>query len=484
MMERGRVSGRFRLVLLLLLLVLIALVVFLRPDGNERAEWTQFVGRFHLLAVHFPIALLLLVPILELAGTSPRFSYLRLSAGFVLGLATLSASAAAMLGWCLARSGGYSGPLLQQHMWGGIFLAAICWLCWWLRTSEREFGVAYAIVLAAGVGLVAWTGYRGAQLSLGEEHLTEHMPVGLRRTLRLANNSAASQSNRGANTFYGARVQPIFSARCVSCHGASKHKGNLRLDGYQALMRGGKDGTVVRAGNVQGSDLFRRITLPVGHDDFMPKEGKRPLSVEQVKLIELWIVAGASSTLAVDAMRGAPGGAAPPSEAVEVQFEEIDAAAVAKLRAADISAVAELQKRFPNILDYESRGSADLHLNASLLGAKFGDSDLAALAPLAKRITIADLSRTAITDRSATAIAAMTRLRVLRLMNTGITDATLEALGRLDRLESLNVFGTHVTPAVLATVAGLPKLAHFYAGQTAIPSDGSVPKALSGKIVF
>ena len=59
-------------------------------------------------------------------------------------------------------------------------------------------------------------------------------------------------------------------------------------------MRGGKDGPVVRAGNVQDSDLFRRITLPAGHDDFMPKEGKRPLSSDQVKLIELWIDAGAS----------------------------------------------------------------------------------------------------------------------------------------------------------------------------------------------
>ena len=82
--------------------IVFALVVFFPPDGNERAEWAQFIGRFHPLAVHFPIALILLVPILELAGRNNRFSYLRLSVGFVLGLATLSATVAAILGWCLA----------------------------------------------------------------------------------------------------------------------------------------------------------------------------------------------------------------------------------------------------------------------------------------------------------------------------------------------------------------------------------------------
>src|SRR5258708_11791339 len=89
MTEWGRrISGHSRLVLSALpfILILLVLVIFLPPDGNERAELAQFIGRFHPLAVHFPIALILLVPILELAGRSSRFSYLRLTAVFVLGL--------------------------------------------------------------------------------------------------------------------------------------------------------------------------------------------------------------------------------------------------------------------------------------------------------------------------------------------------------------------------------------------------------------
>jgi uncharacterized membrane protein len=483
-----RVSGQFRLGLLTLapILMVAVLLALLPPDGSERAEWAQFVGRFHPLAVHFPIALILLVPILELAARNDRFSYLRLSAGFVLGLAALGVTVAALLGWCLGRSGGYSGTLLTQHMWGGISLAAVCWLCWILRTrtGERGLGLIYGVALAAGVGLVVWTGYRGGQLSLGEDHLTEHMPGRLRQALGLPSGGAASLAGAGANSFYGARVEPIFAVRCVSCHGPSKHKANLRLDSYRAVMRGGKNGPVVRAGNVQGSDLFRRITLPPGHDDFMPKEGKRPLSSDQVKLIELWIGAGASGTLPANAIKDAPAGFAPSPVVAEVTFGEIDTAAVAKLRAEVGPAVTQLQKRYPNILDYEARGSANLILNASILGPKFGDSDLAVLAPLAEHITVADFSRTAITDHSVTAIAAMKRLRVLRFMHTRITDTTVQGLGTLDQLESLNVFDTGITPAALPTVARLPKLAHFYAGQTAIPTGIAVPQALLGKLVL
>src|SRR5215469_8417921 len=147
--NRGRILNRFRLAFVMLapILVLTILIAFLPPDGNERAEWVQFVGRFHPLLVHFPIALFLLVPILELVGRSARFEYLRLSVNFILVLATLGATTAAILGWCLGRSGGYSGSLITQHMWGGLSLSIICWVCWLLRTQLGELGVSYAIAL-------------------------------------------------------------------------------------------------------------------------------------------------------------------------------------------------------------------------------------------------------------------------------------------------------------------------------------------------
>ncbi len=240
---------------------------------------------------------------------------------------------------------------------------------------------------------------------------------------------------------------------------------------------------MIKAGDAKGSELFHRITLPRTDDDFMPAENKRPLSPGEVKLIELWISAGASGTQAADAIKDLPMESSSTAVA-EVSIEEIDPAVVAKQRAALAATVAQLQKQFPDALQYESRGSADLVVNMSLLGSKFGDADLAVLKPLAGRIVVADFSNTSITDRSTAVIAEMKRLRLLRLANTKITDATLQALGGLDQLESVSVFGTAVTPAALPSVAQLPKLRHIYVGETKIGADAPIPDTVKSKVVF
>ena len=72
-------------------------------------------------------------------------------------------------------------------------------------------------------------------------------------------------------------------------------------------MRGGKNGPVVKAGDLNHSDLFQRASHPPGSEKIMPPQGKPPLSADQIKLIELWISAGASPNLAANAIQGAPG---------------------------------------------------------------------------------------------------------------------------------------------------------------------------------
>ena len=175
--------------------------MFLPPDGTERATWAQFIGRFHPLVVHLPIALILLVPVMELVGRDQRFAYLRASAPFVLVLALISGIVASLLGWCLGRSGGFSGPLVTQHMWGGASLLTLSWLCWVSRGRGGRLEVIYPIALAAAVVAVAWTGYRGGQISLGEHHLTEYMPGPFRKVLGVT----AEHRNGSVNRRTGAR---------------------------------------------------------------------------------------------------------------------------------------------------------------------------------------------------------------------------------------------------------------------------------------
>src|ERR1700688_1010960 len=84
------------------LLILLWPLLHAAPDGLEHGELNQFVGRFHPLAVHLPIAFLLLVPLLECAGWVCRWNYVLELAEFVLALAVISAFVAVFLGWLLA----------------------------------------------------------------------------------------------------------------------------------------------------------------------------------------------------------------------------------------------------------------------------------------------------------------------------------------------------------------------------------------------
>jgi hypothetical protein len=213
-------------------------------------------------------------------------------------------------------------------------------------------------------------------------------------------------------------------------------------------MRGSKHGAVIVGGNLKGSELVTRLTLPPGNDKAMPPSGKPPMSADEVTVIKLWIAAGASGAVPVAAIKGAP------APVLKIQFPEIDEASVALARAPLLLMVKQLQARFPGVVSYESRSSADLHINASLQGRSFGDKEFAALAPLCERIVWADLSGTSISDASAQTLIGCRHLRTLRLSNTGVTDSTARALTALQALKSLTVVGTALTESSLATLRG------------------------------
>src|SRR5262245_20052088 len=214
-----------------LLLVLTALLLLAPPDGIERASLMQLIGRFHPLTVHFPIAVLLIVPLFEILGRKRSAPFLLASVDFLLLLAACGALLSALLGWCLARGGGYSGPLVRQHMWGGLMVAAAASICWWLRSRQDSPDTKrlYGALLFAAVILVSFTGYRARQLVDGETHLTEFLPSQLQSLLGPSTSRTSVVSVKEPSSFYDVRIQPLFKGHCVICHGQSKHKAGLRL---------------------------------------------------------------------------------------------------------------------------------------------------------------------------------------------------------------------------------------------------------------
>lgn len=466
-------NSRFRLALsgigLLVVLILLFAALKAPPDGVERGDLSQFVGRFHPLVVHFPIALVLLALVVECASLFQWGKSVHATAGFVLALATVSALAAAFLGWMLGRSGGYEGSLVTRHMWGGISLAAALVFCGAIRAWNTKL---YGAALFATVCLMAWTSDQGGKLTHGNSFLTEHMPGSLRSLLgvapvtkkRVTGNSAPSvpatvtaasppASTPASVAFFVSRVEPIFEDKCVQCHGPEKKKGKLRLDAFEYVMRGGKDGSVVKPGDPMNSELFRRVTLPRDDKDAMPAEGKPGLTATELKVIEFWIASGATEKVTAEKVK-----ASAPPEPVKLIVPPI--APDYRPRSAEI---ATLQARLGVHLVLRSQDPKDgIILRTASAPERCDNAVLRALKPIADLIVDAELARTKVTDEGVKTLGSFVNLRYVDLSYTGVTSRGLTSLTNLTKLESLNLTATDVDDQSVLPFRHKQGLRHLY----------------------
>ena len=245
------------------------------------------------------------------------------------------------------------------------------------------------------------------------------------------------------------RVQPIFEDKCVLCHNAGKFKGKLRLDSYEDVMRGGKDGPVIQPGEPGKSELIRRITLPPESKDFMPAERKPPLSATETKIIEAWITAGATTHIAESVIQGLP----PSAE------EKTISPPLTPDYRPQLKTIAALEASLGVRLVPRSQNPTDgLILRTLSTPARCNDATLAQLAPVANLIVDAELARTKVTDKGMQAIAIFSNLRFLDLSSTAVTSAGVRGLAKLEKLQSLNLTQTRVASDGIAELEAKPGL--------------------------
>ena len=107
-------------------------------------------------------------------------------------------------------------------------------------------------------------------------------------------------------------VVPLFKRSCNGCHHPGKLKGQLDLTTHAALLKGGKHGSPITAGDPKKSSLIAEIS---GDEPNMPEEGDA-LTTDEVALIERWIAQGAKDDTPTNAnsfkLAAAPSYAAPP----------------------------------------------------------------------------------------------------------------------------------------------------------------------------
>lgn len=284
-------------------------------------------------------------------------------------------------------------------------------------------------------------------------------------------------------------IAPIMAAKCTSCHGVEKKKGKLQLHDLAAIMKGGGDGaTTVIAGKPDDSLMVQRILLPTDDDDHMPPSDEPQITKEESLIISWWIKSGASGTQTIAALKP---DAATESVLAAMLSKGLPKASTAKsekpkavpLTAAEKKQVAEVVAKMQALnasLMPLAQDTEQLRLGVINASGKFGDKELALLAPIAKQVVWVDLSRSQITDAAADTLAKMTALERLHLENTKVSDAGLAKLAGLQNLEYLNLYGDKITDAGIAHLASAKGLKKLFVWQTGVTQNGA--KALQGKL--
>jgi uncharacterized membrane protein len=155
------------------------------PAGVEQRPkmpfWKQalrYIGRFHPVSTHFPVALMFVAVFAEgLAWWTRRETWLQ-TVRFLVLLAALGAIAAVGLGWINASFTSYTGQLagvLRWHRWLGTSTAVWALLCAALvmmndcreGTKDRQ---RFRGALLLGAALVGISGFLGSALIYGLDH--------------------------------------------------------------------------------------------------------------------------------------------------------------------------------------------------------------------------------------------------------------------------------------------------------------------------
>lgn len=458
------------------------------PNGEAMPDMMRFLGRFHPVILHLPIGILTLALLQEFASLFTRDVS---STRSIMFFAAVSSVIAVIAGFLLYQSDldGEATDLGNRHLWGGIAFSCVTILAYIVK-SWTDAGASaawfYRFLLLISAGVMAFASHDGASMVHGTDYLSKYAPPALKPLLggKVENTTDPADASQGAAAaeplVYQDVVAPMMEEKCWKCHNADKIKGKFRMDTYELLVKGGKEGVGLVAGDAAKSNIVIRCELPIDDDERMPPDEKPGLTPEQLTVIKWWINAGASPTVKLsEAKAPADVAAIIAKQAPVVKKPSAPAPSTSEAapkadnqRDALKAAMAEVQKSFPGAVQFESQDSAGLTFTAVSMRGKFSDDDTAKLGPVMTGLVSADFSSAVITDKSLALLAPAKGLRALRLSETKVTDAGMDAIAKMASLESLNIYGTEVTDAGLQKLAALPQLKKLYVWRSKVTPAG------------
>lgn len=431
-----------------------------------------FAGHLHPLIVHLPIGFILLAAVFNILSYKKKYENLKPAVSVTLLIGFISAATACIFGYVLSLSGDYDKAVLSHHKFSGIVLTLISGLLYAITTDrfKKELsmpGMLFSFMLIGLVGLMSYSGHQGANLTHGNDYLT------VRTLMQEVRDKPVSVQSA---MIYEDVVGPILQKKCSQCHQDGKLKGRFSVENLQTLLKGGKNGPAVVAGNPVESELYKRVTLGADDKDFMPADGKPPLTKTEIKIIKWWIekagavqgknMAQLKNTDSIKQQIGAYLGFIKDegSEGEEKGFIQavnpdiplnVDTLAIGRLRAKGLMVRMMLKK--PAMLDITLPEKSGLKIEQI-------KNDLV---PLAKNVVWLNLSGNDFTDNDLVILRSFANLEKLRIGKNPVTDGVSNNLASLKHLEAVNLNQTKITDLAVNNLKKNPAIKRIYTWGTA-----------------
>jgi Predicted membrane protein len=425
---------------------------------------SEFIGHFHTLLVHLPIGILLTGIMLHWLSYKEKYKLFQQAVPIVLLCGMISAVVTCITGYLLSISDDYDKTIVGWHQWMGIGVALSSFLLY-LKVKNFRIPVSSKILAIGLLSLILITGHLGGSLTHGSDYLTK--PLADIFGKDSATNTVIKPVPNVQEAYaYHDVIKPILQTKCYSCHGVNKQKGKLRMDDSVMLMKGGKDGKVIEPGNAEGSEMIKRLMLPVDNEDHMPPKEKAQPSENQIALLHWWISQGANFEKKVKDVNQSEKinhllFALQKVNVTEKIPMDIPEAGVGK---ADGSIVEKMRVRGVNVLPVSQNSN---YLMADFVTNKrINNEDLQLLSALKNQLIWLKLAYTNISDSNMVAIAELRNLTRLNLQYTNITDKGLRSVQSLRNLQYLNLVGTKITIQGILQLKELKSLHSLYLYQT------------------
>jgi len=424
---------------------------------------TEFIGHFHPVLVHLPIGMLLLALLMQWLSVKEKYAPLQHAIPVAYLAGSIGAVLSCVSGWLLSSGGEYDEATLDLHRWMGISVAAISTISYYFSYRKNELFLKWAALVL--FVLIIVTGHLGGTLTHGEGYLTKAFSADAKDST-VANKVIANAQEAVVFTDI---IQPVLQQKCYNCHSQKKQKGGLRLDSQEWLLKGGKDGFVVKAGNPDASELYKRVISDPLEEKHMPPKGKPQLSEQDRVFLHWWIATGLSFDKRSKELEQPA-----PIEAALIALEKSGKTASKKpdvpdepVEKASEATLAALHKAGVTILPVAANSN---YLTANFINVKQLDKQTEnLLLSVKKQLIWLKMPGIQLSDSSWQKLAECNRLTRLSIEHSNISDKSLGYLNSLTNLQYLNLVDTKITINGLMQLKNLQALTSIYLGQTNIP---------------